>query len=467
MMGTRPILGLSNSQWPALLLSVLLPACGGGSGGESGGTITGFVADGLVIGAMVNCYRVDAATGQPTEPAINTSAIQTSADAGFSLTASTNITGPLSCTSTGGSDDGVTPAPDMSVLIPDGLIGGATVRANMTPLTTVATRIVQAQIANNNGAASVQELTDTITNTLPNVATAFGLEGFDLLQTLPNDADPNDPQPIKYQQILNNLSAIADYLSSSDPTPYTDIYTELIDALATDLVHDNVLDGLDQGSPVPISNTHLNDQAGMGSTFEELLDTVIEMKFDPAPTQLLSNKVNMVRNATKSTPGMVLAIDIKANAINGSVFGAAFDVDIENTDVVQWNGVGTMTCTETMPTGCEPGNFLEQSPPVDYIVGLQQGTPATLLVGATQISPSSGTPIGSDGTIITLKFAKCNNQCSGSSRLQFPDNVNTLCDPNDSSIVCNTLLDSSLNDINVAWYGGTITTITFPPITSP
>jgi hypothetical protein len=464
MMGARPLFSVRISQWPALLLAALLPACGGGGGGGgSGGTIKGVVADGPISGAMINCYQVDTATGQPTGPAINTTASITDGNGRFTLTTSANITGPLICTSTGG-DDGVTLAPDLSVLIPESVTGDASVTANLTPLTTVATRIVQTQTVQNGGAASAQEITDTLTN----VASMFGLTDFDLLKSQPDDAS-SDPQKVKYQQILNNLFDIADYLSSTNPNPpVTDAFAELIGALATDLANDDVLDGLDNGSQIPISTTYLDQVV---PEFQYLLDTVIEMKFDPATSQL-SNSVSMARNATKSSTG-VLAIDVRANTINYSgVVGAAFEVDIQNTAVIQWSGSTTMTmlCTETPPSGCEPGDFLEQPPadnPVTYFVFLQQGTLSTLLAGAVQIPQTSGIPSGSDGTVITLKFRKyCD--CSGSSKLEFYDNTTQHCaDPN-NPIGCNTLLDSNGNDItDVSWSGGTITTITFPPIISP
>jgi hypothetical protein len=457
-MGAQPTLRVRNSQWPAFLLAALLPACGGSGGsGGGGGTIKGVVADGPIIGATINCFRVDVDTGQPTGPAINTTAIITDGNGSFTLTTSTNITGPLMCDSTGGADTvSMTPAPDLSVLIPDSLTGDATMTANLTPLTTVATQIVQTQIAYNGGAASAQELTDTITNTLMNVATAFGLTDFDLLTRPPNAAS-SDPQQVKYQQILDNLSAML----TSNPSV---TFTALTNALATDLANDDVLDGLDGSpdTPVFIDSTPL-DQV---PEFQTLLDTVIEMGFDSDNDCIALNTPNsvcMVRNATKSTAG-VLAIDVKANAINGNVIGAAFEVDIQNTNVTQWNGLGTMTCTESTPSGCEPGDFLEQPPAtVDYVVRLQQGILYTLLVGATQV-PFSETPGGDGGTIVTLKFKKCDNSCSGSSRLQFFDTQTTPCDDFNNPIGCNTLLDSSLNDIPVAWYSGTMTVINFPPI---
>jgi hypothetical protein len=170
------------------------------------------------------------------------------------------------------------------------------------------------------------------------------------------------------------------------------------------------------------------------------LDTVIEMGFTPDLASCTPNCVSMVRNATKSAAG-VLAIDIKANAITaGSVFGAAFDVNIQNTTVTQWNGSGVMTCTEVAPTslGCTAGNFLEVQPPVDYLVNLSGGN-NTLVVGAAEFAPATG--VTGSGTIITLKFKKIGMQGAAS----------TL------SFAANSLNDLSANPIAGIWSAGTVT----------
>jgi hypothetical protein len=426
---------------PVLLMSSLLWACGGGGGtGNAGGTVTGVVVDGPVTGAQVNCFLVDS-NGNPGMQ-INVDFATTIDDGSFTLATAVNATDPVICTSTGGTDTvSGNPAVDLSVMIPDGVPNGTTVTANLTPLTTVATQVVQS-----GGTATALE----ISNSLTNVATAFGLTGSDLQALVPSNAicDPKDPQyqactaQNKYQQILDDLSAIAVAESVT--------MTDLIAALTTDVGTDLVLDGLNGGASIPLGSTDL-DQV---QEFQSLLDTVIEMKFaaDPATSP---NGVSMVRNATESSAG-VLAIDIKANNITaGSVFGAAFDVDIQNTTTVQWNGSDVMDCLPTLnppapptpSTGCEPGSFLEPEPPVNYLVYLQNTGGVVdfnkLVVGASEQAPATG--VTGSGTIITLKFKK----------------TGTLGQFSTLSFSANSLYDSSSppNAISSTWSAGKITVV--------
>lgn len=422
--------GGSRGVLPVLLMSCLLWACGGGgSTGSGGGTVTGYVVDGPVNGAQINCFEVDS-NGQPTMQ-INIDSAQSANGGSFTLPTAVNVTDPVLCTSTGGTDTvSGADAVDLSVMIPDGVPNGATVTANLTPLTTVATQIVQT-----GGTATAQE----ITNSLTDVANEFGLAGSDLLTLVPSST--GTPAQQKYDQILTDLSAIAVAESVT-----MDV---LIDALANDVGSDLVLDGLTNipapNTQVPIGGTHL-DQV---PEFQALLDTVIEMGFTPDSVSCTPNCVSMARNATESSTG-VLAIDVKANDItNGNVFGAAFDVDIQDTTVTQWNGLGFMSCT-TPPSGCAnsglaSGSFLEGSLPftVNYFVSLLNGTDTnTLVVGPSEVAPATGV-IGS-GTIVTLKFKKIGTQ-GQTSMLSFSSN--SLEDPS-----------SPPNPIaGISWSAGTIT----------
>jgi hypothetical protein len=414
---------------PVLLISSLLCACGGGGGtGGVGGTVEGYVIDGPVNGALINCFEMDS-NGQPTTQ-INIDPAQTGASGSFTLPSAVNVSDPVLCTSTGGTDtDTLDPAVDLSVMIPGGVPKGMTVTANLTPLTTVATQVVQ----NGGAAATAQE----IMNTLTDVADEFGLTGTDLLTLVPSSSPSATPEQQKYDQILTDLINITVGQSVT-----MDV---LIESLANDVGSDLALDGLTNipapKTPVPLGGTTLD----LVPEFQVLLDTVIEMGFTPDPTSCTPpNCVSMARNATESTAG-VLAIDVKANNITaGNVFGAAFDVDIQNTTVTQWNGSGVMTCTEVAPTplGCATGNFLEAQPPVNYLVNLSGGI-NTLVVGATEISPATGvTGDGTIMTIITLKFKKIGMQGDAS----------TL------SFAANSLNDSSANPIGgISWSAGTIT----------
>jgi len=399
-----PRINGSGGVLPVLLISCLLWACGGGgSTGGGGGTVEGYVVDGPVNGAQINCFEIDS-NGKPTSQ-INIDPAQSAASGSFTLPSAVNVSDPVLCTSTGGTDTVSThPAVDLSVMIPGGVPKGATVTANLTPLTTVATQLVQ----NGGAAATAQE----ISNTLTDVANEFGLDSSDLLTLVPSAAAGATSAQQKYDQILTDLSNITVAESVT--------MTELIAALTTDVETDLVLDGLTNipspNTPVPIGNTTL-DQV---PEFQLLLDTVIELAFAPASGTCTDDCVSMARNATKSTAG-VLAIDIKANNIMaGNVFGAAFDVDILDATVTQWNGSGFMSCT-TPPQGCTnsglaSGNFLEGSLPftVNYFVNLLNGTDKnTLLVGPSEVAPATG--VTGSGTIITLKFKKAPGAVVGQS----------------------------------------------------
>jgi hypothetical protein len=414
--------GGSRGVLPVLLMSCLLWACGGGgSVGNGGGTVTGVVVDGPVSGADINCFQVLSNGTAPMQ--INIEPAQTTSDGSFTLETAVNVTDPVLCTSTKGTDTvSHLDAVDLSVMIPGGVPNGATVTANLTPLTTVATQIVQ-----NGGTATAQE----ITNALTDVANEFGLATSDLLALVPSSTGTTEQQ--KYDQILTDLSNITVAESVT--------MTELIAALTTDVETDLVLDGLTNipapNTQVPIGGTTLNQVP----EFQALLDTVIEMEFTPDAASCTPNCVSMVRNATKSTAG-VLAIDIKANNITaGNVYGAAFDVDIQDTTVTKWNGSGIMTCTEVYPTflGCLTGNFLESQPPVDYLVNLSGGI-NTLVVGVTEFPSATG--VTGSGTMITLIFKKVGTQ-GQTSTLSFA--ANSLHDPSVSPIA------------GISWSAGTIT----------
>jgi hypothetical protein len=415
----------SRGALPVLLMSCLLWACGGGgSTGGGGGTVEGYVVDGPVNGAQINCFEIDS-NGNPTSR-INIDPAQSLNGGSFTLPSAVNVSDPVICTSTGGTDTGSgDPAVDLSVMIPGGVPKGTTVTANLTPLTTVATQVVQ----NGGAAATAQE----ISNTLTDVADEFGLTGGDLLTLVPSAAPTATTEQQKYDQILTDLFNIT--------TAQSVTMDVLIESLANDVGSDLALDGLTNlpspNTPVPLGGADL-DQI---PTFQDLLDTVIEMGFTPDLASCTPNCVSMVRNATKSAAG-VLAIDIKANNIMaGSVFGAAFDVDIQNTTVTQWNGSVVMTCTEVPPTppGCETGNFLEAQPPVDYLVNLSGGI-NTLVVGATEFSPATG--VSGNGTIVTLLFKKIGMQGVAT----------TL------SFAANSLNDSSVTPIvGITWSAGTVT----------
>jgi hypothetical protein len=463
-----------------LLISGLLLACGGGGGGGGGGSsteVTGYVGDGPIENAAVNCYQVDT-NGQKTvsinDSSANPNGVSTASDGSFTLLTA-SASGPVLCTSTNGTDiTNNVPAPDLSVMIPNGVPAGTSVTANLTTLTTVATKIVQSGTP----PWDTPVTSTMVSDALSIVADAYGLTGCDLLKlvplvppnstTCPPLSNPNlSPPEDRYQQILDELSAIA----TNGPEPDFDT---LMTALASDLAVDKILDGLDDGTPIylctptpctPTLAQIISQPPGHpGSTKYSLLDTVIGLQFTPAASACSSNCVNMVLNATKSLPGAgVLAIDVNASSITaGSVFGAAFDVNILDSTVTQWYGSGFLNCTtesqnnfQCSTIGFDSGGFLEGPSPyfeVNYFLNLLNGTdPNTLIVGASEHSPETG--VTGSGTIVTLYFQR-ESPMSGSSTLRFNNNV---------------LYDSTNSTIGVTWgdgtnpaLGGTVTIVPYP-----
>ena len=455
-----------------LLISSFLWACagGGGGGGSSNTSVTGYVGDGPVENAVVNCFLADSA-GHPAD-SINDSianpyGVNTDSSGTFTLM-TTPADGPVICTSTAGTDTvNNSPAPDLSVMIPTGVTPGNTVTANLTSLTTVATQIVQS------GTTSVTS--STVSKALSTVANAFGLNGCDLLTlvplvppglaTCPAPANPNlAPVEKRYQQILDDLSGIA----TNGPN-----FSDLVVALATDLAGDLELDGLDSSTRIKIgaTTTYLDQVISLppgspGSTTYSLLDSVIGLKFTPASSGCSANCVSMAENVTDSnvkdiSNAGVLAIDVTFTNTTPptppvSVFGAAFDVDIVDSTVTQWNGSGIMKCTDSpVYVGCQPGGLLEGAPPVTYTVNLQDGTNANILiVGGSEVAPATG--VTGSGTIIELKFQLWSGLGGTSSALNF--NNNALYDSSAASISGVTWG----NGVGSSPLGGTVTIVPYP-----
>lgn len=136
-----------------------------------------------------------------------------------------------------------------------------------------------------------------------------------------------------------------------------------------------------------------------------------------------ADTVYMAKNDSLST-GDIIAIDVKANNISGSAYGAAFDMDFDSTKMTY--------------DGHEIGSFFEQDGnSVSYQIGLQVGSNKKVIADISRQGTVSGV-LGS-GAIVTLKFKAVS---TGSSSISFSNNE---------------LRDSSNQAIQgITWNGGSI-----------
>lgn len=135
-----------------------------------------------------------------------------------------------------------------------------------------------------------------------------------------------------------------------------------------------------------------------------------------------ANEIYMSKNSALSSEN-VLAIDVKANQIDASVFGAAFDVDIGS-----FSGITYIGHTK--------GSFLDESAGSVIYDSADMGG-GKIIAGA--VSPAGASGATGSGTIITLRF-----KVTEASTLTFSNNE---------------LRDTSNNLISVTWQGGSISTI--------
>jgi len=138
----------------ALSLALALAGCGRGghhapasepdggaaTGPGPGGTLAGRVVDGPVAGALVTCVPVDA-DGAVRAPILDQ--VVTGGEGAFSVPSDVDVTGPILCATTGGTD-GNGPAPPLALVLPVDLTAGTTVLAQINPFTTIAYRRLRA-----------------------------------------------------------------------------------------------------------------------------------------------------------------------------------------------------------------------------------------------------------------------------------------------------------------------------------
>lgn len=130
-----------------------------------------------------------------------------------------------------------------------------------------------------------------------------------------------------------------------------------------------------------------------------------------------SNSVYMAQNTSLSS-GDILAIDVKANNISSNVYGAAFDVDFDSSEMTYSSYV--------------KGDFLGS---VEPNVELQSGSSNKVVVGVSKQGTATGAT--GSGTIVTLKF-----NVTGGSTVSF---------------INNELRNSSNQAISgISWYGGAV-----------
>ncbi|MBI5136620.1 MAG: FG-GAP repeat protein [Nitrospirae bacterium] len=231
-------------------LALLAAGCGSGGGGPQGGgfpaagqgAITGSVADGPVAGATVSCAQLDAA-GAPVPPLAGQA--QTGADGAFSIAVPRDVPGPLRCASSGGTDGGL-PAPDMLVLLPDGVTVGATLAAHVTPFTTIAARRVAAQGIYT--PAAVRALSDALAATL-------GLTG-PLWEAAYGDGGPDGTV---ITRLLDGFSQAVANLNAAGGDPQSNA-TSLMGAVDADSA-DGTLNGLAGNQTVTVAGQALADVA--------------------------------------------------------------------------------------------------------------------------------------------------------------------------------------------------------------
>jgi hypothetical protein len=92
------------------------------------------VVDGPVAGALLTCVPLEA-DGTVRTPVVGQ--VSTGGDGAFTVTADVDVAGPILCTTTGGTHDGL-PAPALALALPRDLAAGNTITAHINPFTTIA-----------------------------------------------------------------------------------------------------------------------------------------------------------------------------------------------------------------------------------------------------------------------------------------------------------------------------------------